>query len=83
MGQHTAATSDENEHATTNSRKRHLTATKENPPFTARNNTPSPQIPGYGTIMMFIDSYTWFVYLREPPKPLNEHYDYVSILFCP
>ncbi len=51
MGQHTAATSDENEHATTNSRKRHLTETRENPHFTARNNTSSPQIHGYGTIM--------------------------------
>jgi hypothetical protein len=30
MGQHAAATSDENEHATTNSRKRHFAATKEN-----------------------------------------------------
>jgi hypothetical protein len=47
MGQHAAATSDENEHATTNSRKRHFAATKENPYFTARNNThiaPNPRL---------------------------------------
>jgi hypothetical protein len=40
MGQHAAATSEENEHATTNSRKRHLAAAKENPYFTAKSNTP-------------------------------------------
>jgi hypothetical protein len=51
MGQHTAATSDENKHPTANSRKRNLAATKENPYFTAKHDALSPQMPGYGTIV--------------------------------